>query len=646
MPRKKTPKLFLSHSHVDRGIVLRVATELERSGIPIWLDRWELQAGDSIIDKINEGIGNTDYLAVFLSPASLKSEWVRKEMNAGLMKELNRKSVSLLIVLLPKCDPQNVPPLIQDKVRIDFRTSYLTGLSDFLEVFRKTKKAAELLFAEATHLLQNGIVDEAIPILQDALEKYPAHFDAMHNLGVAYQMKGMDDDALTLFKTLVHEQPNIAIYKNGLGVTLLNKGFAERGLDQLREAIRIAPDNDEVRFSAGLQFERMGLHRESAEQYEEMLRHNPEHTRAWFGLGTALLGLGENERAIEIHRKIVASEPNWADAFNNLGTALARSGNLVEACQNWEKAVLLDPRKPDAHRNLAQSYFELGRTSESLTYFRTLLHIDPSNVNDQLAFARAFQYLGRKDDAIREYYKVLELDRNNTDARAELAMALRNRPAMEQAVSELSKAKLQDANHVSVKMAQHFFALMDMADGIVQTGVTAHDEFGDDILDALHVISPLRERAVELLQSESLDEESIAKLIQDLDSAESANLALECMRHDVLGAIALRQNDTKEAIGHFRKSVELRPFGKWTHVNLAMAYYNDGQFGRAIEEWEHALEIDPSDCLLMLRVAIAYDTHGLVTQAIHWYEQFSKLCPDHEEASSVKELLDNLRSAS
>ena len=153
MPRKKTPKLFLSHSHEDKDTVIRVATDLENSGIRVWLDRWELQAGDSIIDKINEGIGISDYLAVFLSPTSLKSAWVRKEVNAGLMKELESKSVSVIVALLPNCRNEDIPLLLRDKLWIDFRTSYLTGLSDFLEVFRKTKKAADLLFGQATRLI-------------------------------------------------------------------------------------------------------------------------------------------------------------------------------------------------------------------------------------------------------------------------------------------------------------------------------------------------------------------------------------------------------------------------------------------------------------------------------------------------------------
>jgi len=76
------------------------------------LNRWEIKVGDSITEKINEAIRRNDYLIVVLSKASVKSEWVKKELNAALMKELKKKSVVVLPLLMEDCE---VPPLIADK---------------------------------------------------------------------------------------------------------------------------------------------------------------------------------------------------------------------------------------------------------------------------------------------------------------------------------------------------------------------------------------------------------------------------------------------------------------------------------------------------------------------------------------------------
>jgi hypothetical protein len=67
-----------------------------------------------------------------LSEASVKSEWVKRELNAALMKELKRKSVVVLPLLLQDCE---IPPLVADKKYADFRQGYDAGLAELLMRF-------------------------------------------------------------------------------------------------------------------------------------------------------------------------------------------------------------------------------------------------------------------------------------------------------------------------------------------------------------------------------------------------------------------------------------------------------------------------------------------------------------------------------
>ena len=93
MPQKR---IFLSHSTSDKVIVDRLASDLERLSVGVWYDKWEIQVGDSLLDKIAEGIEANDYLAVVLTPASVTSDWVRLELKAALMRELSEKRVVVL----------------------------------------------------------------------------------------------------------------------------------------------------------------------------------------------------------------------------------------------------------------------------------------------------------------------------------------------------------------------------------------------------------------------------------------------------------------------------------------------------------------------------------------------------------------------
>jgi len=123
------PSAFLAHSSEDKLIVERIANDLEAISVNVWFDKWALRVGDSLLEKIAEGISSNDFLVVFLSSFSVSSKWVQLELNAGLMRELEENRVVVLPVLLSDCD---VPALLKAKKWADFRPGYERGLDDLL----------------------------------------------------------------------------------------------------------------------------------------------------------------------------------------------------------------------------------------------------------------------------------------------------------------------------------------------------------------------------------------------------------------------------------------------------------------------------------------------------------------------------------
>lgn len=83
--------VFISHSSKDKPFVERLAKQLVQYRIGVWYDKWEMKPGDSLIDKIQNGLEDSSYLLVVLSKHFIESEWCRKEQNAGLTKEIRNK---------------------------------------------------------------------------------------------------------------------------------------------------------------------------------------------------------------------------------------------------------------------------------------------------------------------------------------------------------------------------------------------------------------------------------------------------------------------------------------------------------------------------------------------------------------------------
>lgn len=81
----KTWDVFISHASDDNtSVVLPLADALRRAGLGVWLDRTELTVGDSLREKIDDGLARSRFGVVVLSNSFLAKGWTRKELN-GLM---------------------------------------------------------------------------------------------------------------------------------------------------------------------------------------------------------------------------------------------------------------------------------------------------------------------------------------------------------------------------------------------------------------------------------------------------------------------------------------------------------------------------------------------------------------------------------
>ncbi len=107
----KIPRVFLSHASEDKErFVIRFAEALRSKGVDVWLDRWEMVPGDSVVEKIfDEGIGKADGVIIVLSRNSIQKPWVREELNAAVVKRIN-EGIMLIPVVLDGCE---VPVALQ-----------------------------------------------------------------------------------------------------------------------------------------------------------------------------------------------------------------------------------------------------------------------------------------------------------------------------------------------------------------------------------------------------------------------------------------------------------------------------------------------------------------------------------------------------
>jgi hypothetical protein len=126
--------IFISYSHKDSQFVDKLAHQLVQHDVRVWLDRWELHVGDSLISRIQQAITGASALLVILSKSSVSSPWCEKEMNSGLLRELEERRVVVLPVLIEDCQ---IPLFLREKLYADFRSDFDAGLQIVLESVAK-----------------------------------------------------------------------------------------------------------------------------------------------------------------------------------------------------------------------------------------------------------------------------------------------------------------------------------------------------------------------------------------------------------------------------------------------------------------------------------------------------------------------------
>lgn len=87
------PLVYLAHASEDHDSLAKpLAERFIASGIDVWLDEWEIRAGDSLRRKMEEGLSNCTHFVVILTPSSLHKPWVETEIDAGFVRAVGGES--------------------------------------------------------------------------------------------------------------------------------------------------------------------------------------------------------------------------------------------------------------------------------------------------------------------------------------------------------------------------------------------------------------------------------------------------------------------------------------------------------------------------------------------------------------------------
>lgn len=90
--------VFISHASEDKDSIARpLAEALTRCGVSVWYDEFTLTLGDSLRRSIDQGLSQSRFGLVIVSPDFLEKEWPQRELDGLVAREIEGVKVILPI---------------------------------------------------------------------------------------------------------------------------------------------------------------------------------------------------------------------------------------------------------------------------------------------------------------------------------------------------------------------------------------------------------------------------------------------------------------------------------------------------------------------------------------------------------------------
>lgn len=129
-----TPReVFLCHASSDRRFVAKLVDVLTRRGVPVWYSSKTIRGAQQWHDEIGKALARCDWFLLVLSPAAVRSAWVKHELLYALQQRRYRERIAPL--LYRRCPYEKLSWTLDSIQRIDFSGAFERGFRDLLRLW-------------------------------------------------------------------------------------------------------------------------------------------------------------------------------------------------------------------------------------------------------------------------------------------------------------------------------------------------------------------------------------------------------------------------------------------------------------------------------------------------------------------------------
>ena len=190
---------------------------------------------------------------------------------------------------------------------------------------------------------KQGKWQQADTVYKEIIEEEPENAEVMYLLAISKMSQNSLDEAITIIEKAIEINPKAPAFYQTKGSILARKGFYDEALIALKRALKDNPNLYQSHIVSGHIYYTKGNTKEAQRHFKLAKKIDPKQPEAQVNLAKVQIDNGEIEAAINSLREIEKQHPDQASVKMMLGQAFIEKGAYSFAENYFQKVLAMHP---------------------------------------------------------------------------------------------------------------------------------------------------------------------------------------------------------------------------------------------------------------------------------------------------------------
>ena len=527
--------------------------------------------------------------------------------------------------------------------------SYLEEIGDLVRSENNYRSALqidptnpEIYHTISKFLLRQDRDEEALSMILNSLE-VPLNSSEMYRyIGNTYSSLGDYRSAVDWYKQSIAKQPSDVNSLIALSAAYKQQSDEENALEALTRSVELQPNNIYARSTLAYHYKALGEVDRAHHEFTTICSKDPLQSDCHIALGNIAQDQGKWEESIQHYQAARKINPTTLPVYTQAGNTYRLQNMNPEALLEYTNGIRYSFDKQGGYLARAEFYESIGYYETARQDYQQAHYQNPKNEDSALLLAQFYKRRGELEKALSILTTFTELHASDAKIYNEIGNIHVSRGNLTEAINTHEQAIQLFSTEISLyaNLANDLFLLGNTDDALRQLQVASEnvsDSFSAYITlgDAYQTRLEYEQAQMAYQHAVDLEPSNISAIIKldnlerkmgyaglDLSSLENrSDIYKDSGTYITLGYQYQSRGDWQKAAESFDKAIELKPTNSYAWLALGTHYRTLQEFDRALEALTTATKLNPNNPDILLALGSVQKSLDMTTQAAATYER-------------------------